>query len=258
MDPYKKQGTVVYKFFVDKQGGRDSEVFVGDEGQIFYDPTLGDLRISNDETPGGIPLLQVLMNAPTGNTIVNLGNTTPEPLPGANTVVYNNTVFESMGVINYGDVKHGFQQDDHFGWVMLNGRNVSTLSADQQAIATQLGWGAGIPNMVGYLPKMSGETPGTTGGLANNRYNVSQSELPNVTLFGNTSEYAYSTEDHAGATLGLSGDWLRTGGADLNFGGTGVAAHSHIAAVDLNPISQIQTNVENQYMALNAFVYLGL
>lgn len=258
MDPYKKQGTVVYKFFVDKLGGRNSETFIGDEGQIFYDPTRGDLRISDDVTPGGIPLLQLLMNAPQGNTIVNPGNTTPQPLPGANTVVYNNTVFEQMGLINYGNTKYGFQTTDHFGWVLLNGRSVTTLSADQQSIASQLGWNSNIPNMVGYLPKMTGQTPGSVGGLANNRYNVTQQQLPNVTLGGTTSEYAYSTEDHAGATLGLSGDWLRTGGADLNFGGTGVSAHSHLVAVDLNPSTQIATNVENQYMALNAFVYLGL
>lgn len=249
MDPYKQKGTVVYKFFVDKHGGRDSEVFVGDEGQIFYDPTLGDLRISDDETPGGIPLLQVLMNASSGNTIVNPGNTTPEPLPGANTVVYNNTMFESMGVINYGDVKYGFQQDDHFGWVVLNGRNVSSLSADQQAIAIQLGWGAGIPNMVGHLPKMSGEVPGTKGGLTNNRYNMVQAQLPNVTLNGTaTGIKQYRKRDVIAAINDDSPD-VQT---------DEVPPYSAAVTVDLNPISQIQTNVENQYMALNAFVYLGL
>jgi hypothetical protein len=36
--------------------GIDSRTYVGNHGQIFYNESLGDLRLSDGETPGGIPL----------------------------------------------------------------------------------------------------------------------------------------------------------------------------------------------------------
>ena len=34
----------------------NSTSFVGEKGQIFYDENIGDLRLSDGITPGGIPL----------------------------------------------------------------------------------------------------------------------------------------------------------------------------------------------------------
>jgi hypothetical protein len=43
----------IFKPFVEKIGNADAEEFIGNEGDLFYDPTTTTLRISDGETPGG-------------------------------------------------------------------------------------------------------------------------------------------------------------------------------------------------------------
>jgi hypothetical protein len=45
-----------YRVFLDKLGGSDPTAFIGNEGELFYDPTTGFLRLSDGSTPGGILL----------------------------------------------------------------------------------------------------------------------------------------------------------------------------------------------------------
>jgi hypothetical protein len=46
---------VVFRLFLEKLGGRDANNFIGQPGDIFYDPAVaGKLRQSDGETPGGI------------------------------------------------------------------------------------------------------------------------------------------------------------------------------------------------------------
>lgn len=58
------------KIFVDKMGGRSAEQYIGQSGELFYDPEVGELRLSDGETPGGNPIT-------TGG---GGGNTTPAPV----------------------------------------------------------------------------------------------------------------------------------------------------------------------------------
>ena len=46
----------IYRVFTENLGGTNVEEFVGKNGQIFYDPDKGDLRVSDGITAGGIPL----------------------------------------------------------------------------------------------------------------------------------------------------------------------------------------------------------
>jgi len=46
----------VYRPFLEKLGGSDATTFVGNEGEIFYDPTSNSLRRSDGTTPGGVAL----------------------------------------------------------------------------------------------------------------------------------------------------------------------------------------------------------
>lgn len=46
----------VYKIFPEKLGNANASTFVGDKGEIFYDPTVGLLKLSDGVTPGGIPI----------------------------------------------------------------------------------------------------------------------------------------------------------------------------------------------------------
>ena len=52
----------------------------------------------------------------------------------------------SVSAGRMGDVKSGFQTADHDGWVLLDGRAVSTLTVTQQAEAAILGFTANLPN----------------------------------------------------------------------------------------------------------------
>lgn len=44
---------VTNKIFVDKMGGRSPLQYIGTPGDLFYDPAVGDLRLSDGSTPGG-------------------------------------------------------------------------------------------------------------------------------------------------------------------------------------------------------------
>lgn len=46
----------MHRFFVEKLGNSNPTQFVGNAGEIFYDPTTGVLRISDGSTAGGIIL----------------------------------------------------------------------------------------------------------------------------------------------------------------------------------------------------------
>ncbi len=42
-----------YVAFVDKQGGTTATSYIGNEGELFYDPSTTTLRVSDGSTPGG-------------------------------------------------------------------------------------------------------------------------------------------------------------------------------------------------------------
>ena len=42
-----------FKAFVDKMGGVPASSYIGNEGELFYDPTTTTLRVSDGSTPGG-------------------------------------------------------------------------------------------------------------------------------------------------------------------------------------------------------------
>ena len=46
----------IYRPFLEKLGGTNVNEYVGDKGEVFYDPEVGDLRVSDGITPGGVLL----------------------------------------------------------------------------------------------------------------------------------------------------------------------------------------------------------
>jgi len=42
-----------YKLFADKMGGSDPATYIGNVGEVFYNPATGALRVSDGTTPGG-------------------------------------------------------------------------------------------------------------------------------------------------------------------------------------------------------------
>jgi hypothetical protein len=83
-----------------------------------------------------------------------------------------------------GDIKSGIQTADHNGWIKLDGRAKSTLSASQQARATALGIGANLPDASNTYLSQNGAALGTISG--SNSVVLSQANLPNVNFTGTT------------------------------------------------------------------------
>lgn len=46
----------IFRVFLEKLGGSEVEEYVGKRGEVFVDPEDGLLRVSDGETPGGIPI----------------------------------------------------------------------------------------------------------------------------------------------------------------------------------------------------------
>lgn len=79
---------------------------------------------------------------------------------------------------NLGDVKTGIQTGDHNGWVKLDGRLKSTLTASQQTQATVLGIGANLPDATNAVLMQSSGTLGTVTGSMS--ATIAQNQLPNI------------------------------------------------------------------------------
>lgn len=97
---------------------------------------------------------------------------------------------------NLGDIKTGIQSGDHNGWVKLDGRLKSTLTASQQLQATALGIGNNLPDATdAVLVQSSGSLGSVTGSMSRT---IAQNQLPNVIptiTIGNTT----STMQNAGS-----------------------------------------------------------
>jgi len=81
-----------------------------------------------------------------------------------------------------GDIKSGIQTTDHNGWIKLDGRAKSSLSASQQARATAIGIGANLPDASNTYLSQNGGAMGTVSG--SNTVVLSQANLPNVNFTG--------------------------------------------------------------------------
>lgn len=162
-------------------------------------------------------------------------------------------------VFTIGDVKYGYQNADHKGWVLLDGRLKSTLTASQQANATSLGIGANLPNIADKnIVGVSGtKVLNSTNGSATVILN--QNQLPNVTL-------TTSTDGAHTHKAGKSSNFLLAFGFSQNLvpsaagddEDTSVAgAHSHTTSSINGNVVQQNVNIQNPYLALNGFIYLG-
>jgi hypothetical protein len=143
-----------------------------------------------------------------------------------------------------GDHKHGYQAADHSGWVLLNGRAKTTLTATQQTAATGLGIGVNLPNAAdrGIVGVSGTKALGTIGGAST--VTLAQNQLPNINLSHNHG---------VGVGVGGSSDVFLNGSSGNPRGAVTDAANVYLNGnVTQQPIS-----VQDPYLALNSFIYLG-
>jgi hypothetical protein len=133
--------------------------------------------------------------------------------------VWINTAAEA----SLGDVKSGFQPNDHSGWLKLDGRAVNTLNANQQAAAIALGFTTNLPDAsTAYLAQNSGTLGAVTGA---NTTTLTQANLPNVSFTGTA---ASAGGHNHGGTSGSAGGHNHTGTTSTN------GAHNHTGNTSSN------------------------
>jgi microcystin-dependent protein len=175
------------------------------------------------------------------------------------------------GVYALGDIKSGVQASDHSGWIRLDGRIKTSLTATQQTRATALGIGANIPDArdrgVVHFSTANSKALLSTGGSETKT--IAQANLPNINLSGGAHGHGVSIGTH---THGLSFWYWSTTNRFLSSGGSGTQADAYYTAtaasssgisIVANSISVplggsgSALNVVNKYFAANFFIFLG-
>ena len=170
-----------------------------------------------------------------------------------------------------GDVKHCLQNADHSGWVLLDGRNVTTLNASQMNSANQLGFMNTLPDASNCYLSQNMQSPGSVSG--SNQTVISQNQLPDVTLTTNNSgdhshEIVTATHD---ASSPASQGWPQAGHrgfrttdrAQISTSGSGSqliafgGAHSHTTSSINGGGSQQPMTISPKTLSVNVFVFLG-
>lgn len=176
-----------------------------------------------------------------------------------------------MSVINYGDVKTGFQAADHNGWIKLNGRAKSTLSATQQTQATALGIGTNLPNADNAFLVQNGRALGDVFGA--NTKTIAQANLPNVTLGGTTTSdgsHTHTINVNSNTVTLVSGgtvaamaegnsNWT-AGNAQYNasvISTSGNHTHSLTTSSMNGNVTQTTLDITPKSLSINTFIYLG-
>lgn len=176
-----------------------------------------------------------------------------------------------------GDIKQSLRTADHSGWIKMDGRAISTLTATQQeALRSVLGSAVtNVPNSEGKVIKQKGAV-NTTGG--NNTVTLTQTQMPNYTLgtfntnvagaHSHTSTLSTITPDNGPnfGNLQRTGNWNfpkftedkfspdTYGPHNLTTNTSG--NHTHSVTVSSNGGGQAVA-VEDAYLSANNFIYLG-
>ncbi|MFK5973210.1 MAG: hypothetical protein QM485_08005 [Flavobacteriaceae bacterium] len=174
-----------------------------------------------------------------------------------------------------GDIKQGIQAADHNGWIVLNGRAISSLTAAQQTNAGVLGLSGSLPNASNTYLSQNGAALGSVSG--SNSKTINQANLPNVNFTGSTN--STSTGDQWLSRI------LNIGGAGnyhgvnrtISRGNTGwfgrvtngydddpndyystYTTTSHLHSLSINSGgSGAALDIKPQTLSVNVFIYLG-
>jgi hypothetical protein len=150
----------------------------------------------------------------------------------------------ALGGANIGDAKNGFQATDHVGWLKLDGRLLTTLTATQQANAAMLGFVGNLPNAANrsFIQGTLGAQIGS-GTIAQNQLpNVAPTATANNTL--NVGTLASNTNQSFGGVAWITGGTVAYG---MNAPSIG-SINGGVAQQPFIPLS----------LGTNAFIYLGM
>lgn len=172
-----------------------------------------------------------------------------------------------------GDIKQmAAAKSDHEGWVILDGRLITSLSSIQQTNAVALGFIGNLPNATDtYIKVSNGINTGEIG--YGNTFTLSQAQLPNVNFTGTSNSdgahtHTYNDTNTPTQTLGLATNVLALlpllnivvaspdnlsvhSGITTNNG-----AHSHSLSIPSGG-SNIAITQKPEYLSVNTYIFLG-
>ena len=178
----------------------------------------------------------------------------------------------AVALATIGDAKSGFQTADHgSGWILLDGRLKTALTATQQTQATALGFGLNIPNATGRA-----FVQGTLGAQIGSS-TITQANLPAVNLSGGSHGHGITDPGHGhGAPAvsigtrnvatgtnysvysnsfndGFSSTFVSVGGVPANTTGVSVAASGALSI----PLGGSGSAYIPSAIGVNQFCFLG-
>ncbi len=193
-----------------------------------------------------------------------------------------------VGNVHIGDIKEFYGTSDHNGWVLMDGRNVNTMTTTQRTAAATIGLTSVLPDARNRFSVGAGSSYGR--GVNGGDLQIKRSALPNVGITGKTNggtahrhgagniTTAPNTgnHDHFYDKMGVRG----ASGTDFNVGngsyyqtttsGPGShshtmigetadeSAHTHTFTTDSMNGGVTQTDHLPPYIAFGKFIYLGL
>jgi hypothetical protein len=155
--------------------------------------------------------------------------------------LYGGSSWIRLAQESFGDVKSGVQTADHAGWVLLDGRAISTLSTAQQAIASSLGFTGNLPNANNAYLVQNGSSMGTVSG--SNTTTLTQANLPNVSFSGNAASSGVHnhTVDPLSFNSGAGGSHNHTSPDQYAY--TSTYTHNHGVGDGSNPYNNVAPNI---------------
>lgn len=157
-----------------------------------------------------------------------------------------NTINTTTAVLIIGDIKQSLLTADHAGWIKLDGRAVSTLTATQQTAAASLGFPTTLPNATGRVLKQTGAAVGTIGG------NITITLTPtNIPLMSGPAITTVFRKE----VIAAVGDPITTPNMiDIASGNTPV---NLVGSATVGTASPAPFSVEDPYLVTNTFLFLG-
>lgn len=161
-------------------------------------------------------------------------------------------------------MKHSFQPADHEGWILLDGRAVSTLPAGQQANAIAVGLTTNLPTSDLILREKGALW--SVGGTVNPMVTLTANHI-RATIFNAVSNNPGNTHTHATTNGNNIRRASNNPSKQNNNGSEGFGtvtptlgdsgAHQHKQTLEINPNPQVDLNLTDAYLSVNHFIYLG-
>ncbi len=161
-----------------------------------------------------------------------------------------------------GDIKHGFQANDHQGWYLLDGRAISELPTNARTAAQNLGFAANLPNAINRVlkAKTTSETLGAQ--VGSNSIKLVAANIPELTGTTNMSgnhNHNYTRAAFSNTRFTQNNQLQNINNISGNTDGETTSTdgnHNHSVIVNADSPSTAVNNTPASIVT-NVFVYLG-